>query len=97
MKPADPKSRLYKLVVDFCRGRLDTAGFCDQFEQTYNLDLDRKTLTQIEAESFGALFEKVIWYSPYPKERAQISNYVGEAEVRKAAAAVNEWIPADET
>lgn len=93
MTSSDAKGRLYRLLVAFRERRLDTVKFCDQFERTFNLELDKTSLTPDEAESFGALFEKVIWYSPYPEERAQISNYLGESEIRSAADTAADRLP----
>lgn len=77
--------RLHRLLARFRAGELDTGTFCAQFEQTYNLELDKGTLSTVEADAFGALFERVIWYSPFPEERRQIPNYVGEAEISVSA------------
>lgn len=84
MTVPNAKSKLYSLLADFREGQLATVDFCDQFEKTYNFDLDKKILTPAEAEFFSALFEKVIWYAPYPEERAEIPNYIGEDEIRRA-------------
>jgi len=64
---------------------MDAETFCIQFEQTYNMELDKKTLSPSEAQALGELFEQVIWYSPYAEERAKVPNYRGEAEIREAA------------
>lgn len=77
--------RLRRLLAEFQNGTLDTETFCIQFEHTYNMELDKKTLLPSEAQAFGDLFEQVIWYSPYPEERAKVQNYRGEAEIREAA------------
>ncbi|HEX4341010.1 MAG TPA: hypothetical protein VH062_34110 [Polyangiaceae bacterium] len=77
--------RLRRLLQEFQNGTMDVEPFCTQFEHTYNLELDKRTLSPAEAQAFGELFEEVIWYSPSPEERAKIQNYRGDAEIREAA------------
>jgi hypothetical protein len=84
--------RLRRLLAEFQSGGLNTETFCIQFEHTYNMDLDKRTLLPSEAQAFGDLFEQVIWYSPYPEERAKVPNYRGDAEIREAAARAAERI-----
>lgn len=79
-----PRERLHRLVVEFRAGSLDAESFCARFETTYNLELDKKTLSSVEAEAFGALFEQVIWYSSIPEESAQIPNYRSEEDIALA-------------
>ncbi len=77
--------RLRQLVAQFLGGTMDVRSFTSQFEHTYNIELDKRTLTPAEAAAFGALFEEVIWYSPFPEDRIRIPNYRGDGEIRKAA------------
>ncbi len=79
-----PRERLYWLIESFESGALDVAVFCREFEHTYNLELDKTTLSPIEASAFSDLFEKVIWYSPCPEERTRIPNYLSEEQIRAA-------------
>lgn len=81
---ATARLRLHQLLAEFRAGAIDTGTFCAQFEHTYNMELDKGTLSNSEAQAFGELFERVIWYSPFPEERSQIPNYLGEAEIRQA-------------
>jgi len=82
-----PRLRLHRLLREFLAGALGTEAFCAQFEHTYNLDLDKTTLSSREAAAFGQLFEDVVWYSPIPSERAEIPNYRNEADINRAAKA----------
>jgi hypothetical protein len=77
--------RLHRLLAEFRADEMDTGTFSNEFERTYNLELDKGTLSPSEAQAFGKLFERVIWYSPFPEERAKIPNYLGEEEIRSAA------------
>lgn len=79
-----PRLRLRRLITEFRAGRLDAESFCSQFENTYNMELDKRTLTPDEAEAFAALFEQVIWYSPLPDDRRQIPNYRSEGDIARA-------------
>lgn len=79
-----PRLRLRRLIAEFRSGVLDVESFCPQFEHTYNMEVDKQTLTPAEADSFAALFEQVIWYSPLPEERKQIPNYRNEEDIARA-------------
>lgn len=79
-----PRERLHRLIAEFRAGSLDTESFCSRFETTYNLELDKQTLTPAEVEAFAELFEQVVWYSPIPDERAQIPNYRSEEDIALA-------------
>jgi hypothetical protein len=79
-----PRVRLRRLIAEFRAGTLDVESFCPRFEHTYNMELDKRTLSSAEAEAFAALFEQVIWYSPLPDERQQIPNYRSEEEIARA-------------
>jgi hypothetical protein len=91
------RHRLRRLLAEFRAGTLDTGSFCSQFEHTYNMELDKRTLTANEAAAFGPLFEEVIWYSPFPEERERIPNYRSEADIRQAAEVAARHIGAELT
>lgn len=79
-----PRARLHRLIREVRSGALDTQSFCARFETTYNLELDRSTLTSAEAEAFAELFEKVVWYSPFPAERERMPHDLGEEDIAHA-------------
>ena len=79
-----PQVRLHRLIAEFRAGSLDAESFCPQFEHIYNMELDKRTLPAAEAEVFAALFEQVIWFSPFPDERAKIPNYRSEEDIARA-------------
>jgi hypothetical protein len=81
-----PGDRLRRLLSEFQAGSLEAESFCAQFEHTYNLELDKSTLSASEAAAFGQLFEQVIWYSPLPDERRNIPNYRSEEDIARAVA-----------
>lgn len=80
-----PNFRLRRFLDEYLAGALETEQFCSQFEQAYNMELDKETMTRAEADAFNPLFEEVVWYSPFPEEREAIPNYRGDDEIRKAA------------
>lgn len=64
---------------------IDTAQFCEAFEHGYNFEVDKTDLNRIEADAFAELFDEVVFYSPFPDERATIPNYRSELEIKQAA------------
>jgi len=78
------RGRLHELVNLFVRKGISVQHFCSTFETVYNLELDKAELSPREARAFGALFERIVWYSPIPEERRVIPNYIGEEEVKAA-------------
>lgn len=78
---------LHKLLADYLGGSIDTALFCENFEQAYNFDVDRRELTAKEGAAFQRLFDEVVYFSPFPEERAAIPHYRSEKQIRQAAVA----------
>ena len=78
-------ARLRRLLEEYRRGTLEVGAFCSEFEHTYNMELNKRTLSPVESEAFGALFEEVVWYSPFAEERAKIQNYRGDEDIARAA------------
>jgi hypothetical protein len=81
---ASPRARLYALMDLVVDERMTIEEFCAQFETTYNIDLDKAQLDQVECAAFSVLFDKVVWYSPIASERSSIANYVGEEQILAA-------------
>ena len=80
-----PRLRLHRLLRELQAGSLGIEAFCAQFERTYNLELDKSTLSPDEAAAFSQLFEQVVWYSPFPGDRAEYPGYRSEADITRAA------------
>lgn len=76
---------LNKLLSEYLGGSIGTALFCENFESAFNFDVDRQALTPTEAAVFGQLFDQVVYYSPFPEERAKIPNYRSEEQILQAA------------
>ncbi len=79
-----PRDRLYELLRLKIGKDLSFQEFCSDFEDTYNLRLDAASVSGQELAAFKALFDVVVWYSPFPPERNQIPNYKSEAEIYAA-------------
>lgn len=51
--------------------------------------MDRRDLTPNEEAAFERLFNEVVYFSPFPEERAAIPNYRSDEEIRQAAEAAD--------
>jgi hypothetical protein len=91
---ASARRRLYDLLRLLEADSVTVDHFCTAFETIYNLELDKSELSTSEAAAFSDLFDRVVWYSPFPEERMRIPHYVGEKEileaVRKASIALGD-------
>ena len=80
----NPTARLRGLISSYLSESISTEAFCGAFEQLYNMQIDKSKLSPRERTVFRALFDKIVWYSPFPDEQQQIPNYIGEEEVHRA-------------
>ena len=65
-------------------GQLSVGRFCVFYEQHWNFDwLGRES--EPTTEQFRRLLEVVVWYCPFPEERALIPNYTNEKQVLAVA------------
>jgi hypothetical protein len=79
---------LRKLLDDFLSGRLTPETFCRDVEVAYNDAIDEAALTADEQPIFKKLFDVVVWFSPFPEERAELPHHLkDEEQVREAALA----------
>lgn len=78
------RERLYLLLSNVHEEKMSVRDFCQQFETTYNLQLSKAALSEAEKHIFSELFDKVVWYSPFPLERKSIPHYLGEEEILMA-------------
>ena len=79
--------QLRKLLDDYLGGKLKTETFCRDVEVAYNDAIDTSALTVAEQPIFERLFDVVVWFSPFPEERAKIPNYRNEEQIQQAALA----------
>ena len=80
-----PADRLKKLIELLLEQQLDVSTFCEQFESIYNFELERNHASPEKWAAFEELFNKVVYYSPFPEEREKIPNYLSEQEIIEAA------------
>jgi hypothetical protein len=86
LRPLSSGSKLlHKLVAEYLGGKIDTARFCSDFEQTYNFDVGSHELTAKEDAIFARLFNEVVYFSPYREDRVIIPQYRSEEQIRSAA------------
>lgn len=67
------------------QGAMSVGDFSSAVENEWNFGTERATLSEHERASVQKLFDVVVYYSPYPEERARIPNYRDENDVILAA------------
>jgi hypothetical protein len=77
-------NRIVDLFRRFLSDENDVGSFCDEFEVLFNLEIDKSLLDSDELEDLSTLFDVVVWYSPFPEERAVIPNYKDEQTIINA-------------
>jgi hypothetical protein len=78
---------LHKLLADYLEGEIDTPLFCSNFEQAFNFDVHRSALSPGESAIFERLFDEVVYFSSFAEERAEVSNYRSEEQIKQSARA----------
>ncbi len=88
MQGYDPQAweRLLKIINLKLGTDIGYDDFRIEYEDAFNFGLDKKAVSSYEFSVFQRLFDKVVWYSPFPEERLKIPNYIGEAEMEAAVA-----------
>lgn len=88
MPEHDPQARERLLRLMKLKLGVDISydDFRIEYEDAFNFCLDKKAVSSHEFSVFQRLFDKVVWYSPFPEERLEIPNYIGEAEMEAAVA-----------
>lgn len=46
------KRRIYQLIEMYLSGQIDEVSFCDEFYESYDLEVDHSTLTKEERKAF---------------------------------------------
>lgn len=77
--------KLYWLIRLYLSDHHDVRTFCREFETTYNLEIDKSQLSAQERTVFAELFNKVIFYSPFPEEIKVYPAYQSAEQIRDAA------------
>ena len=76
---------LNRLLCSYRDGSLDTQTFCHAFEQAFNFDVDRASLSEREEEIFNGIFNEVVLFSPFPNELKLYPRYRSDAQINAAA------------
>jgi hypothetical protein len=77
--------RLYWLLRSYCEGNIDSKSFCDAFEMAFNYEVDKSQLSAREHAIFKALFDEVVYFSPFPEEIKIFPLYRSSAQIGIAA------------
>jgi hypothetical protein len=80
----DARVALLEIIDAFCADRLSVQDFCERYETTFNLEINKEELDPHARIAFQELFDVVIWYSPYPQDRREYHGYEDEQAVKKA-------------
>lgn len=78
------RDRIFRLLRLAIGSDISHDDFRSLFERLYNLELERDEVSAVEFEALQELFDRIVWYSPFPEDRQSISNYIDEAEVDAA-------------
>ncbi|HEU4881031.1 MAG TPA: hypothetical protein VFT45_02265 [Longimicrobium sp.] len=71
-------------IMQYRSGDLTTVEFCATYECLYNLEIDKDSLSPVHRSIFQQLFDDVIWYSPFPEDRARYPGYRDEIAIHLA-------------
>ena len=80
----EARAKLVMLLDGLISGSLSTSEFCENYEHTWNFELKRGELEPREAEIFNAVFDIVVWYSPYPEDRKAYPGYKNEETILRS-------------
>jgi len=79
-----PRAFIFRLLSLRIGDEISHEEFRSRLEQLFNLELGKDEVSPVEYEALAELFDRVIWYSPFPEERQSVPNYIGEGEVDAA-------------
>jgi hypothetical protein len=82
---ASISDRLRETVLNVLDGSLTTQELCVRYETEYNTPDQVEWASIDEGLIFQELFDAVVWYSPYPEDRARYKGYVDDVQIKKAA------------
>ena len=78
-------NQLRATVIEFLAGLLTTQEFCARYEAEYNAPDEVEWTSIDEGLVFQELFDAVVWFSPFPEDRARYKGYIDEPRVEAAA------------
>ncbi len=74
------------LIERFQQHAISTQEFCASFEQIWNFEFDKKSISNAVFGSLDFLFDEVALFCPLPREQWEYPKYRDETEIRAAAA-----------
>jgi hypothetical protein len=84
MYKKNDKRRLYSLIDSFLGGEIDSSTFCDEFYYSYDLEITKDMLNNIEYGAFSELNEIASRFSKYESDhRLDPKAFSGEEELMK--------------
>ncbi|MDP3801191.1 hypothetical protein [Brevundimonas sp.] len=86
---------LLSLIEAVQQGSMTVGDFSSSVESEWNFGDERATLSETHQAAVQHLFDVVVYYSPYPDERARIPNYRDEQDVLLAAQVCRRHLESD--
>lgn len=62
------KRRLYWLIDQYLFGKIDEPTFCDEFYYSYDLEINNKTFSDVEQQTFAELSNVSSRFSQYEED-----------------------------
>ncbi len=75
------REKLLDLLSKGVDRELSVDRFRIEWENIFNFELERSSVTPEEFDLFQRVFDTVVWYSPFSRERELIPNYRSEEDV----------------
>lgn len=79
------EQKLYSMLRSLVEQRMRPEDFCAQFERVFNFEIDRSMIPQSKLAALEELFDDVVYYSPFPKDRVDYPGYRDEVAIRATA------------
>lgn len=78
----NPVEQLHELVKLAKSEMITIEYFCTHYESIFNFSLVKSQVENKELERLSRLFDRVVWFSPFPEEVKQYPSYVGEPNIK---------------
>lgn len=78
------KKRVYWLIDQYLAGKIDAKTFCDEFYYSYDLEIKRSSLTQLESIAFSDLSIVAGRFSEFEEDHINYpGTYFTEEDLKK--------------
>ena len=88
----DEQKSLLMLVDSFLEGKMKCQKFCDRFEHQWNFEIGGEDMNEQVLDLFNQLFDVVVWYSPFPKDRQDYPGYLDQDQVKEKVRTLREQL-----